>query len=174
MKIAFIFSVLIFIYHGALPYPAFAMSATVDGDPGKALQSHEEATGCADMSVEKALEAVRTAYMDAVNSADLEALVSLHTRDSISMPAGMAPVRGRDALRELIEGSLSAMPEGSRFEFVSQEIRVADDWAVERGVTKATDAFPAGKYVMLYEREADGCWRIAWTITNTDQPPPPR
>jgi len=67
---------------------------------------------------------------------------------------------------------LSAMPPGLKFEFEAVEVRVADGWAVERGVTKAAGDFPAGKYVMLYEQQADGGWRIAWTITNTDAPPP--
>lgn len=56
------------------------------------------------------------------------------------------------------------MPAGVRFECESTELRVADGWAVERGVTTAAPPFPAGKYVVLYVRESDGCWRIAWTI----------
>lgn len=84
------------------------------------------------------------------------------------MPAGLPPVTGRDAIRELMESSLSRMPPGAHFEFEPLEVRVAEGWAIERGATKASDHFPAGKYATLYEKEADGCWRIAWTITNSD------
>jgi len=124
------------------------------------------------MTNERALEAVRQAYMDAVDGRDAEALAELHTENSVSMPAGLPVVRGRESIRDLMETSLSAMPSGLRFEFEPTEVRMAAGWAVERGVTKAAGPFPAGKYVMLYEEEPDGCWRIAWTITNTDEPPP--
>lgn len=126
------------------------------------------------MTSEAALESVRRAYMDAVNGGDVEAVVALHAENSVSMPAGMPPVEGRAALRDLMQGSLSAMPSGARFEFEPLEVRLADGWAVERGVTKPAGPFPAGKYVMLYEQDRDGSWRIAWTITNTDAPPPTR
>lgn len=126
------------------------------------------------MTPKEALESVRQAYTNAVNNRDLDALVELHTEESVSMPAGAPPLEGRDAIRELMQTSLSAMPPDVRFEFEPTEVRIAEGWAIERGVTKAADPFPAGKYVLLYEEESDGCWRIAWTITNTDSTPPPR
>jgi uncharacterized protein (TIGR02246 family) len=126
------------------------------------------------MTVEQALQSVRQEYMNAVNRGDAEAVAALHTEESVSMTAGMPSITGRPAIRELMQASLSAMPPGLKFEFEAVEVRVADGWAVERGVTKAAGDFPPGKYVMLYEQEADGGWRIAWTITNTDAPPPPR
>lgn len=129
---------------------------------------------CSQMSTEQAIASVRQAYMDAFNKGDAKAVAALHTESSVQMPPGMASVTGRESIRELMEASLSAMPAGVRFEFEATDLRAADGWAVERGVTTASPPFPAGKYVMLYERESDGCWRIAWTITNSDAPPPPR
>lgn len=125
-------------------------------------------------TTQQALEAVRRAYMEAVNRRDLEAVLELHTEDSISLPAGVPAVEGRGSIRALMEASFSAMPPDLRFEFEPRDVRIADGWAVERGVTRAAGPFPAGKYVMLYEQGGDGRWRIAWTITNSDAPPPPR
>jgi uncharacterized protein (TIGR02246 family) len=129
---------------------------------------------CMRMTAVQALESVRRAYMDAFNSGDAEAVAALHTEGSVSMPGGLPMVTGREAIRDIMQASLSAMPPGLRFEFEPVDIRITDGWAVERGVTKAAPPFPAGKYVMLYEQEPDGCWRIAWTITNSDAPPLPR
>lgn len=126
------------------------------------------------MNAERALASVRRAYMDAVNNRDVEALAELHTENSVSMPASVPLITGRESLRQLMQSSLSAMPPDVRFEFEPSDVRIAKGWAVERGVTKAAGPFPAGKYVMLYEEEADGRWRIAWTITNSDEPPPTR
>lgn len=122
-------------------------------------------------SIEEAIGAVRQAYMDAFNRGDAAAVAALHTETSIQMPAGIASVTGRDSIRELMQASLSAVPSGVQFAFESTDFRVADGWAVERGITKASPPFPAGKYVMMYERESDGRWRIAWTITNSDTLP---
>lgn len=129
---------------------------------------------CVPMTTDQAIASVRQAYMDAFNTGDADAVAALHTESSVHMPAGLAAVTGRESIRDLMTESLSGMPPGVEFEFEPRDLRVADGWAVERGVTKAVPPFPAGKYVMLYEKESDGCWRIAWTITNSDAPPPPR
>jgi uncharacterized protein (TIGR02246 family) len=126
------------------------------------------------MTTDDALAALRRQYMDAFNRGDADAVAALHTDGSVSMSAGMPAVVGRDAIRDLMRASMAGAPPGLRFEFEPVEVRAADGWAVERGVTKPAGPFPAGKYVMLYERGDDGAWRIAWTITNSDAPPPPR
>lgn len=126
------------------------------------------------MTPEEALEEVRRTYMDAFNAGDADAVAHLHTEDAVHLPAGMAPVEGRSAIRELTASSLERMPPEASFAFEPREVRIAEGWAVERGVTDAAEGFPSGKYVMLYEREEDGCWRIAWSITNSDAPPPGR
>jgi 3-oxoadipate enol-lactonase len=126
------------------------------------------------MATDSALAALRREYMDAFNRGDADAVAALHTEGSVSMSAGLPAVVGRDAIRDLMRASLAGAPPGLRFEFEPVEVRAADGWAVERGVTKPAGPFPAGKYVMLYERGEDGAWRIAWTITNSDAPPPPR
>lgn len=129
---------------------------------------------CEFVTIERALDAVRQRYMDAFNRGDANAVAALHTAESVSMPAGRPTLVGRESIQELMEESLSGVPEGFRFEFEPIDVRIADGWATERGVTKGGGEISSGKYVMLYEREADDCWRIAWTITNTDVTPPPR
>lgn len=153
--------------------PGFAAQAdlrdTASEQPRTSTQE-----GCGDMSMEEALEEVRRTYMDAFNAGDADAVADLHKEDAVHLPAGMPPVEGRSAIRELTASSLERMPPGASFAFEPSEVRIADGWAVERGVTEPSEGFPSGKYVMLYEREEDGCWRIAWSITNSDAPPPGR
>lgn len=124
------------------------------------------------MTTEQSLAALRQDYMDAFNRRDAAAVAALHTERTVSMPAGMPSVTGRESIRELMESSLTGAPPGFIFEFEATEVRVAEGWAVERGITKPAGPFPAGKYVMLYDRDTDGCWRIAWSITNSDATPP--
>lgn len=133
-------------------------------------------TECTDTDRTRTIEGVRALYMEAFNAGRIDEIVELHSDSVVSMPAGMPAIEGREGLRRLVERSFRAAPDGFRYEFVAEELRRADGWAVERGVTRAhvddegVD-IPGGKYVLLYELNDDGCWRIAWSITNTDRPP---
>lgn len=133
-----------------------------------ACTSPQSSTRCETMKPEDALEEVRQTYVAAFNAGDADSVAALHTDDAVYMPAGMQTVHGRAAIRELVESSLSRMPPDARFDFTPREVRMAEGWAVERGVTPGGDIFPSGKYAMLYERRSDGCWRITWAITNSD------
>lgn len=124
----------------------------------------------------EAIEEVRRLYIESFNAGRIDDVVDLHAEEVINMPAGLPPTQGREALRELISRSLESAPAGFQFEFRATELRIADGWAVERGVTKAyleedSGAIPGGKYVLLYEQGEAGCWRIAWSITNSNAPP---
>lgn len=75
-----------------------------------------------------------------------------------------------------LEASFQGALDGFRFEFVAEELRRADGWAVERGFARAHVHgegmnIPRRKYVLLYEQDDNGCCRIAWSITNTDAGP---
>lgn len=122
------------------------------------------------MRTEEALEDVRRAYAEAFDAGDVHAVAALHTEDAVYLPAGMSAVEGRSAIRELMEVSLARMPPEVRFAFEPREVRIAEGWAAERGVTQGGAGFPPGKYAMLYEECGDGRWRIAWAITNSDAP----
>lgn len=135
-----------------------------------ACASPQTTTPCDAMKPEDALEKVRKTYVEAFNAGDVESVVALHTDDAVYMPAGIQAVEGRAAIRELVESSVSRMPPGARFDFEPREVRIAEGWAVERGVTPGNAYFPDGKYAMLYERGSDSCWRIVWAITNSDIP----
>ena len=121
------------------------------------------------MRPEDAIAEVRRAYMAAFNRGDAAAVAELHTERTIAMPADMPAITGRDSVRALMAASLSAKPAELQFVFEPSDVRVAGGWAVERGITLPAGPFPGGKYAMLYERESDGCWRIAWSITNSDR-----
>jgi ketosteroid isomerase-like protein len=117
------------------------------------------------------LAVIRARYIGAIASADLDALMRLHTAATIHLPSGRPPVVGQDAVRGLMQASLQHLPADFRFHFEPAEVRMGDNLAVEWGVTPGAPGFPGGKYMMLYEWEEDGGWRIAWTMSNFDGPP---
>ena len=152
-----------------LPLPLLALAFV---PASVAAQQRPAEPGCFDGAPREAIPAVRAAYMEAFNAGRVEDVVELHAEDVVSMPAGMPPLEGREPLRDLMTESARAAPEGFRFAFEATELRVAEGWAVERGITRAgggEGGVPGGKYVLLYERDDEGCWRIAWSITNSDE-----
>jgi len=68
------------------------------------------------------------------------------------------------------------------FALSPEEVQPAGaEWAFERGtytitLTPKTGGDPirdVGKYITLYQRQADGSWRMARDIWNSNNPPPP-
>lgn len=138
-----------------------------------AAQETVPPVGCSAVAPREAIQDVRGAYMEAFNAGRLTEVLDLHTEDVVSMPAGHPPSVGRDALSHLMTESLTTAPPGFHFEFEAREVRIAEEWVIEWGVTHAylddeETAVPSGKYVLLYEQDGAGCWRIAWSITNSD------
>ena len=61
-----------------------------------------------------------------------------------------------------------------------EEVHVADEWAFERGTYTVTftpkgtmlTVQDVGKYLTIYQRQADGAWKMARDIWNSNTPLP--
>jgi hypothetical protein len=99
--------------------------------------------------------------------------------------AGRANVQADEpAIRALLGSFVRAMFAGVlegadvKTALVANDIRVSRDLAVARGVQTGTATPKAGgpatpiqvKWVGVYARQADGSWRIAYDIWNSDLP----
>ena len=113
---------------------------------------------------------------EAWKAGDWNTLAGLYTDDTIWMPPGEAPLRGKDALRAWVEPIWNdytvvelSMP--------SEEIVVIDDWAYERHF-EILEIYEVGgepmryylKGVRIFRRGEDGSWKIARYIWNGDVP----
>jgi ketosteroid isomerase-like protein len=102
---------------------------------------------------------------------DIDALVAVYTEDGIAAPGGRDFVRGHEALYDLW-----ALPEGrvvTHHQATPVEIRVdgdhAYDWGYYEGSVQQegeTGDF-RGKYLIVWQREADGTWRILHDMWNS-------
>ena len=104
-------------------------------------------------------------------SADVEALKK--------MPPGEPAVNGTEALRKWFEAFTKDNSISGKY--TSADVQVAGDWGVvhytgEMTVTPKKGGKPMTeviKGVHIYKRQADGAWKIAQDVWNSDAPPPP-
>jgi uncharacterized protein (TIGR02246 family) len=127
---------------------------------------------------EVGIDRLRDRHIAALNAGDADAWVDCFTDDGVQMPPHFATNAGKPAVRRWSQGVLNLFE--CRFGLSVDEVRVAADWAFERGrytitLTPRAGGGPMddnGKYVTVYQRQRDGSWKIARDIWNSDQPLP--
>jgi uncharacterized protein (TIGR02246 family) len=126
----------------------------------------------------QAIERVRDTHVTALNQGDADAWVGVFSADAVQMPPNFPTNTGREAIRRWSKGFLDAVH--AEFALEVEEVRLADDWAFERGTYRIRvtskaggEAFPdTGKYITVYERQPDGAWLVARDIWNSNHPIP--
>jgi len=101
--------------------------------------------------------------------------LALYTEDAIQLPPNQAALQGKAAIQAWYE----AFPPFSNFQEQSLEIEGQADLAYERGTYSMTVTPPGaapiedrGKYLTIYRKQADGSWKIARVMFNSDLPLP--
>ncbi len=126
----------------------------------------------------QAIERVRNAHVTALNTDDAEAWVGEFTEDAVQMPPHFPANLGKHAIRAWSRGFLNLFR--CQFALTVDEVRVAGDWAFERGhytitLTPKGGSAPmdeVGKYITLYQRQTASSWKMARDIWNSDMPMP--
>lgn len=150
---------------------AFTLVALCAGCSAPAQQSVANA-GVADT----AAHAAHDAYVTAINSNNLDALLGMLTEDVVFLAAHEPVMVGKAAVRPWLEGYLKAYK--THWDKPVQEFVVSGDWAFERYSYKSTDTPLAGGApvedtgwgLMIYHRDADGRWRVARDAWGPDHP----
>jgi len=120
-------------------------------------------------------------YMQPFNAKDIPAWLDGFAEDAVGMHNGLPPMVGRDAIR----GFGEAVRDG--FELAKIDARVDDvqhsgDWVYTRGSYTSTFVPKAGnqgapsgqqqgKFLLLWERQPDGDWKIILDMGNSNGPP---
>lgn len=132
----------------------------------------------ADKAALLAIDRVRETHITALNQGDVEGWVGVFTEDAVQMPPNFPANTGRAMIRAWSEAFLG--PLNVEFGLEVDEVHVAGDRAFERGryrirVTPKTggESFPdAGKYITIYQKQANNAWLVARDIWNSDHPVP--
>jgi ketosteroid isomerase-like protein len=120
--------------------------------------------------------AAHGAYVDAINSNDVDRLMAVVTDDIVYQAPGGPEVVGKAAVREWVAGYMAAYR--TKWEKTSLGFTVSGDWAFERYTYKSTDTDRAtgavttdiGKGINIFRRGADGKWRVAIDGWSSDKP----
>lgn len=111
--------------------------------------------------------------MEVVNARDVDGYVELLTEDVVWLPPGQPALSGRRAFETWVRPFFERF--SYAFTLTEPDVRLAGDWAVERGAFTSTmksldggePQQHAGRYMVLWRRVAEGEWRIERYIDET-------
>jgi uncharacterized protein (TIGR02246 family) len=126
----------------------------------------------------RAIDRVREAHSAALNQAGLDAWAAVFSEDAVQMPPNAPANIGRAMIRAWCQAFLNSV----RAEFALEvaEVRVAGDWAFEKGAYRIRVSPRAGgetfedtgKYITICQKQANDAWLTARDIWNSNHPPP--
>ncbi len=126
-----------------------------------------------------AIEAMRAAEGAAVAAGDVDAMTALHADDIVVMPPNEPMASGADAVRAWGENFMG-MFSATVSSYTSDDIVIMGDVAIERYSGLFTLTPKAGgdsmaetiKGIHVYQRQADGSWKMTHDVWNSDEPLP--
>lgn len=122
--------------------------------------------------------ALRNQFATAFNANDAAAVAGMFTDDAVIMPSNHAAVEGKAAIQSWYETMYKEM--SVKIALTPLETQVAGDWGFDRGTALLTIT-PKGKgkpmkessnYLVIVKRQADGSWKVARDIDNSNTPMP--
>jgi uncharacterized protein (TIGR02246 family) len=128
----------------------------------------------------QALEANNVRFSEAFMRGDASALASQYANDAVLMLSNAPAVEGGEAIKQAFMQFLSTVSVPA-FKVVTHDVIISEDMAIERGTYEMTmhpksgtgaDVVDKGKYLTVWERQADGSWKIIRDISNSDLQPP--
>ena len=128
-----------------------------------------------DAAVRAAIEAVNAGFMKGVESRSAASMAASYEENARLIPPNEAEVVGKTAIELYWQGMLDHGVTDA--DFVIEDVHTAGDMAVERGHVDLRFADPKAppatvRYLVMWQRQPDGAWKIRYDIWN-DAPKPP-
>jgi len=127
-----------------------------------------------------AIDKTRNQYMAAWTAGSADRVAAMYADDAIVLYPNRGAVVGKVAILAYFKGFYEQYAQES-FVLESDEIRIAGNWAYDRGTYRLAMSPRAGgsriedhgKYLVILERQGDGSWKVARDMDNSSQPLPP-
>jgi len=127
-------------------------------------------------AIERALRDLDAQWSAAAGAKDLDKTVSYYSKDAIVMPPNKPKAASAEAIRASWKEDLDSMVSGS-WEATHIEVSKSGDMAYVAGtyqwVAKGPDGREIkdhGKYLEVWEKQADGTWKCGADCWNSDLP----
>jgi ketosteroid isomerase-like protein len=128
--------------------------------------------------VRKAIEAITEKSEKDMLNGTIDSTMSQYTEDAISMPNFEPIIRGKEGLKESYKKMAAMGVKFPKVEFTTTDVQVGGAFAYEIGTYNMVVQMPgvpdipsSGKYLTVYERAADGSWKIKVETWNSDAMP---
>lgn len=121
----------------------------------------------------EALRDIAARYVSTSLAGDFDAWAGLLTEDAVFLPPNGPALEGRPAIRQWVTqfaGMASFTSAVTEVGGAGSLAYARGTYALELGPSAAVQMSDTGKWVDVYERQADGSWRLKLNIWNSDQP----
>jgi uncharacterized protein (TIGR02246 family) len=126
--------------------------------------------------VEAAVKAAFQEYGASLEAGDADRWGALWTEDGVQMPPGVPANVGKEKIVSGLRAEMEIFA-FSDMEISNEEVQVAGDWAYARGTYVLTVSpkdgsdpiFVDGKYMSIFQKQADGSWKLYRDIFNDNQ-----
>ena len=124
-----------------------------------------------------AINKTRNEYVSAWKAADAAQIGGLYTDDALVLYPNQPAVEGKTGILGYFKSFFAEFPQND-FDLTSAEIEIVGSWAFDRGTYRwrgvpRTGGEPIedhGKYLVILRRQADGSWKVARDMDNSDRP----
>jgi uncharacterized protein (TIGR02246 family) len=134
----------------------------------------------ADTKIEQALRDLDAQWSAAAATKDLDKTVSFYSDDAIVMPPNASAARTKEAIRSAWKEVLTSPGSAVSWKATKVEVAKSGDLACVSGTYEETTTDASGKpvkdrgkYVEVWEKQADGKWKCGTDIWNSDLPAAP-
>ena len=123
------------------------------------------------MDMKKALETFDAAYNEAFDRGDALGCAAFFTEDVLLMAPDQPMTRGKKAFEETYRSRMDKSSGGTHSNKLV-EYGVEGDLAYQVGTFAISGTNPTeqGKFLNILKRQADGSWKVAITMFNSDRP----
>jgi uncharacterized protein (TIGR02246 family) len=122
-----------------------------------------------DVAIQDELEAINAGFGEAFATQDAQRLAAFYADDARLLFHGQPVIRGRAAIEATMRDMVADGPVTLRF--VTDEVIADGSLIVDIG--RIVSPTGQSKYVVVYQREADGSLRIVVDAASSDGPPSP-
>jgi uncharacterized protein (TIGR02246 family) len=131
-------------------------------------------------AIEKALRDLDAQWSAAAGAKDVDKTVSYYAEDAVVMPPNASAATTKESIRSAWKEMLTSPGAAISWKATKVEVATSGDLAYVSGTyeERMTDAsgktvYDRGKYLEVWEKQADGTWKVVADIWNSDLPVAP-